>query len=50
MYKSAYEDSNSCTDSDIDLSCVSSQVPSTHSYKAIKNVVNINESVARQEL
>ena len=47
IQKSAYEDSDSCccTDSDVDISSVSSQVPSTHSYPLKKN-----DSLATQEL
>ena len=56
IQKSAYEDSDSCTDSDVDISSVSSQVPSTHSYpprnkdKPTQNLLKKNDSFVAQEL
>ena len=56
IQKSAYEDSDSCTDSDLDISSVSSQVTSTHSYpprnkdKPTQNLLKKNDSFVAQEL
>ena len=56
IQKSAYEDSDSCTDSEVDISSVSSQVPSTNSCpprnkdKPTQNLLKKNDSFVAQEL